>query len=239
VDRNNPTRVEIIMPLIESVSFDTYNFEPLPGWSDAIRTWKADDATILSLNYFLLPPDIPVSLSRLDELRRSYRDGLGNGRGLVELEVREVLGLRAVWLIFKIPQDPMGMTYVGSLTLPFHEFSYVLKVDCPEMGMTGVRDSVVFALEKQAGRMKFDSPAEFPPLGWTQDPYDPGLQSPVMRNLSDDERYDAQFPTHPLSRVRRHLTSMLSTLQVSDEIRSALKFSGPPNRRLKAWWRFW
>lgn len=227
------------MPSIESVSCDTSNLEPLPGWSDAIRTWQADGgATIVSLNYFPLPPDIAVSLGRLDELRRSYRDGLGNGRGLVELDVREVFDLRAVWLIFKVRQNPTGMTYVESLTLPFQEFSYVLKVDCAETGTTGVRDAVVFAMEQQSGRVKFNSPAEFP-LGWTQDPYDPSFRSPVMRNLSDDERYDERFPDHPLSRARRLLTSMLSTLEVSDEVRTALKFSGPPNRRSNAWWRFW
>ena len=50
---------------------------------------------------------------------------------------------------------------------------------------------------------------------WAQDPYDPGyrargrVERGALRYLSDDARFDAQFPSHPLSKVR----SLLQTIQ--------------------------
>ena len=52
-------------------------------------------------------------------------------------------GCRAVWLIVKAPQKPHGMTYIGSLTFPFRNFSFVLKAVCVEHGTPGMREAVV------------------------------------------------------------------------------------------------
>ena len=46
---------------------------------------------------------------------------------------------------------------------------------------------------------------------WARDPYAPtyrGVDRSVLRFLSDDEKYDGQFPDHPLSKVRRVLTAL-------------------------------
>jgi hypothetical protein len=48
---------------------------------------------------------------------------------------------------------------------------------------------------------------------WAQDPYDPtycGVDRSTLRYLSDDEMYDAKFPDHPLSKVRRELNRLLT-----------------------------
>jgi hypothetical protein len=44
----------------------------------------------------------------------------------------EVAGCLTTRLIVKVPHNP-GMTYVGSITLPFHDFSYVLKHNAKSM----------------------------------------------------------------------------------------------------------
>jgi hypothetical protein len=60
--------------------------------------------------------------------------------------------------------------------------------------------------------------------GWTQDPYDPTFRAPLMRNLSDDVQYDAQFPDHPLSRLRSVLRHLASTVSIADEVKAAAPF---------------
>ena len=51
----------------------------------------------------------------------------------------------AIKTIFKFPQDPTGMTYLGSYTIPFKKYSYVIKIQAPELGVTGMRDSIIAA----------------------------------------------------------------------------------------------
>ena len=64
-----------------------------------------------------------------------------------------------------------------------------------------MREAVVLDQMVAAGRITFQEKDERI-LGWTQDPYDPTLDAPLLRNLAEDEQYDAQFPDHPLSRLR-------------------------------------
>ena len=68
---------------------------------------------------------------------------LGSAGAIVEVEAIEVHSLSALRTIFKIKQEPTGMTYVAAVTVPFAECSFVAKVQCPELGMTGLRDTIV------------------------------------------------------------------------------------------------
>jgi len=43
-------------------------------------------------------------------------------------------------------------------------------------------------------------------------------------NLSEDKQYDARFPDHPLSRLRKLLDHLESTLRVTDELKSKPRF---------------
>ncbi|HEX8800584.1 MAG TPA: hypothetical protein VF772_18330, partial [Terriglobales bacterium] len=46
---------------------------------------------------------------------------------------------------------------------------------------------------------------------WAQDPYEPayqGVDRVVLRFVSDDKNYDAQFPQHALSKVRRVMMAL-------------------------------
>jgi hypothetical protein len=61
---------------------------------------------------------------------------------------------------------------------------------------------------------------------WARDPYEPSDRSPIRRNLSDDEQYDARFPEHPLSRARRYLASILASLEVDPSLGEAAPFTG-------------
>jgi hypothetical protein len=197
--------------------------------SDTESRWHNGVGDMLSLHHFPLPPDIPAPLDQLSVLRATYRNNLARmGGGIVEVETQSLAGLLAVRSLFKFPRQPTGMNYVASLTLPFAECSFVLKVQCPEHGVTGMRDSVV--LGEVMSKMKFTTQEELQRWmdeKWFQDPYDPAVRSPVSRNQSEDPLHDARFPDHPLSRARRYLASLASTLRISPALLQARPFTGP------------
>ncbi|MGW8393444.1 hypothetical protein [Pseudoduganella sp. HUAS MS19] len=69
-----------------------------------------------------------------------------------------------------------------------------------------MRETVVFSA--------LNVPAE----EWQEDPYDPLHQCEFMRNRADSPEYDAQFPDHPLSKVRSYLAELAGQLEVAPAI---------------------
>jgi len=53
-----------------------------------------------------------------------------------------------------------------------------------------------------------------PIKGWFQDPYDPSYPGRALYSMSDDDRLDALFPYHPLSKIRAFLTRVQNTLVI-------------------------
>src|SRR4029077_11479593 len=106
------------------------------------------------------------------------------GGAIVEVDVRSIDGCDVVVVLLKVPQNPVGMTYMALVTAPFRDFSYVVKVQCEETGITGARDTVVFDELMRAGEVAFDEKAG-PAVGWMADPYDPSIAAPLARNRSE------------------------------------------------------
>jgi hypothetical protein len=205
----------------------------LPEWdvreatAERIVWWhRTSPGDGLSLNFCTVPPDLPGPLDDVTALRNSYRRSLGPTGGIVSVDVVTVAGLRAVRSIFKVPQQPSGMVYVGSLTFPFRSRSYVVKVQCQELGVTGMRDAIVLDRELASGRVRVAPAGALQGLltGWAADSYDPHATGPVLRNLSDDELHDGAFPQHPLSRVRRYLDAAARGLRFDPEVRTLHPF---------------
>lgn len=210
------------------VSLASIELDPI-GWSPSettatTRSWSNESGDLLSLHWFQTPPDIGARLGDLAALRAFFRTMvLKNGGGIVSVDVTEVAGVPAVSAVVKVPQEPRGTTYLASLTLPRRDFSFVIKVQCQESVDVGARESALY------GRFlvgpAFD-PAR-PLVGWEADPYEPTRRDRVMRNGSEAEEFDAQFPSHPLSRARRALASLTRSLRVRDEIARSPAFFGP------------
>ena len=216
------------MPSADSISFDTTGFTR-DADDNGVRFWHSAQGDELHLMSFNLPPDIPVSLERMDDIRSFYRlIYVGNGLGLVECESTVVDGCAALHNIFKIPQKPHGMNYIGSITVPFRDFSFVVQSLCFEQGITGVRDSIIFGEMLAAGQVKLGETVnnETPLEGWWRDPYDASLKTPPLRNLSEDAKYDAQFPDHPLSRLRSTLQHLETSLRLAPDVKNAPPFTG-------------
>lgn len=170
------------------------------GLTNGIRVWHTPDGDGVGLYFFGMKPDLPEAQPSLEAFIESYR--MLTGGDLVEIGVRPTAGFQIVRTIAKAPQSPSGMTYVGAFTIPFQDFSYVVKIMCEERGTTGLREAQLLDRGLAAGKISFNEE------GRISGDWDP-----------DDETHDAEFPDHPLSRCRRGLRLIGSSLPMSGELK--------------------
>jgi hypothetical protein len=218
------------MQSLNSIEFDTSGFD-FEGEHGGALIWYTPEGEGIGLFHFSIPPDIQVDLGSIDRVRGYYRTAaMSHGAAIVEVDILQLAGCQIVRQVGKVPQQPTGMTYMGSITLPFRDFSYVVKVQCMETGTTGVRDSTVLAEKMSAGEVTFDEET-MKLRGWMHDPYDRTISYPLSPdgstcsyNSSDSAQYDEYFPAHPLSRLRRILARIQTTLTVDRDVCNAPKF---------------
>jgi hypothetical protein len=209
---------------LASLAFDA------PGWqvqetNPKKQVWEhPGHAAVLSLHFFDIPPDIPVRLADQTALRGYYRSLIqAQHGGLVEVSVGVLADTRisVVKTIFKLPRQPRGMGYIGSLTVPFKHCSYVVKIQAEEGGMTGMREAVIADKLIREGKI---APGENNIPGWSADPYDQTWKNGALMNLAEREEYDHLFPGHPLTIVRDGLKAAAGNLKVSKELLRAERF---------------
>jgi hypothetical protein len=100
----------------------------------------------LSINHFRLKPDIAADISDAEALRAFWRSRAeASGVAMLEVDPIRVAGLPAVRTVLKVRLQPRGFAFIGSVTLPFADCSYVLKAESVERGITGLRESMVMA----------------------------------------------------------------------------------------------
>ncbi len=204
------------MSTIKSVQFDP---SIIWGWTkdaeDADGIAWIDELT--DSNYLLLQQffdhDCGLPIGDLNALRISCR-GFANerGGGLITCELAEKMGIPLIRVLEKIPMQPHGMAYEGTIYVAGKISTIIFRIVCMERGMTGMRDTVVLSTCFGQGLVDID-PETNAMTGWTKDPYDPGGNYPAMPNLSEDEKYDIQFPDHPLSRCRALMRKLEASLQ--------------------------
>lgn len=176
--------------------------------------WLNDWGEAASLNFFPSKPDIPVAIQHnfITHLRKAYRGYAKNaGCGIVSVEIESIAGIPSLEVVLKKSLNPRGFAFLGSLTIPLHDFSYMIRFEAMERGTTGYREAVVMMIEqpipqvdKQTGKI----------LGWIQDPYDSAYDADAWYNPADQIKYDQEFDSHPLTRVRQHLKKLKQTIEV-------------------------
>lgn len=210
---------------LDAVTAPIPGLEPMPSRED-MRCWWTPDGDGVGVYHFPLPPDLPGPLDAPDRLFLGLSRGASQaGAAIVEASVIEIAGYPAVRQIIKVARSPRGLAYVGSVTLPFRDCSWVIKIQCEERGMTGVRETVLLARALRDGTV---SRASDTMTGWMVDPFDPS-RTGFARSLADDEQHDAAFPNHPVSRARRFLASAQACLAVDRTLRDLAAFTGPPS----------
>jgi hypothetical protein len=194
---------------LDSLTFDATNLT-LQGDQQNMRTWFTTFGDRVTLCALPRQPGYRAIADDLDAIRAKTRNQAAQyGGAIVEVELCDIGGVAAIREILKIPQKPTGMGYMGSFSLPLSDCAYLITAACPERGITGIRDTAIFAKLLQSGDIKFEDGAAGP-VGWMADPYDPSILGPPARNRADDEgvrhavsRSSALACARPLAADRR------------------------------------
>jgi hypothetical protein len=200
------------------------------GWRQVQdNVWVNADGDPVIIDFFDIGPDLPAALEDQDGLRgRMAAHTAASGGGLVELDVVGLDGLPAVRQIIKlpIPEQQTGVAYIASYIVPRAGCSVVLRVQCVEHGVTGMRDAAVLdrfmAEHSQRGTPLPDIMAE-----WARHPYDPAIRGGLPRNGADEPAWDPHFPNHPLSRARRLQSALAPTIRLDPQFKELPPFTGP------------
>ncbi len=196
---------------IESVSFDTTRYR-FNGEANGQRIWYTPDGDGMGLSFFPVPPNLPRQAKTTAELQGFYRRSIGNQQvKVVEFRLLEVANVASIWMVLGIPQLSGAVIYVGSLTIPFAEFSFVIKMQCEERGTTGVREAILLDKALRTGAVTVDAGGK--------------LKGDLN---SDDARHDNQVPNHPLSRLRREFALIIASLQIQEATQREKRFELPP-----------
>jgi hypothetical protein len=194
---------------LDSIRFDTLGLAREPDEEPDSRYWLGQNL-LLSENWFSIPPDFPS----LDErkIRTMYEAALGAQPGsqdlaprLLHLAVRRETPVPVVQTLIRIigPGDNR-YGFVGAVTLPLAECSWVVKVESYEVGMTGVRETVAFhRFSEERPDLSFEERTSL------FDPY--------------DARWDSD-QNDPLTLVRKSTDRVLASLDVDPEVRQATQF---------------
>jgi len=205
---------------INSITFPTFDWEVIKE-DEYFKQWMNKEQTVaLSINYFNSKPDLPY-LNEIDVVREFYRKELSNHNGgLIEVNIKEIESYKTIKTLFKISQEPTGISYLASLTFPFKNHSFVVKIQSLEYGMTGIREAEITDSLLQNNELTLSGDNY---LEWSKDPYKKEFSEGLLMNLSEQEIYDSLYPNHALSKARKLLNSIESKLTFDDELANLKK----------------
>lgn len=208
------------MPSVEDLQFDTTGWEPRPEAAESRRAWGNASGDVLTLRYTAGVPKIP-SLFRLQALRDYYTQQVALGGGcILSLDLLHVKGVAIGKLIFKTPQPAGGWGFMGSLVVAYKDFSYSLRMQALEVAGDDNRGQHVW------NQLCDSQPDEADCLAlWfgSREMKDSELVHPC---LADQEQWDAEFPAHPLSRLRAELCRIAPSLVISRDVKNSQPHRG-------------
>jgi hypothetical protein len=182
------------------------------------RTWfDARTGDQVSLTYIGMEPDIPAPLDDLPLLRRKLAEETAETGSLIEAHVVRLGDLPTLFQLIKlpIPGQDTGLAFIAAFTVPRANCSAVLRIQCAEGPMTGLRESTV------AAQVGFDTCV--PPH-----PYAPEVVGQLPYHVADEAAWDQQFPDHPLTRARAWANRMLATARVDPRFAALPPFEPAP-----------
>jgi hypothetical protein len=194
---------------LESIRFNTLGLTRQPDEELNERYWLGPNL-MLSENFFPIPPDFP-SLQE-DEIRTTYQAWLGGQRPdaegrtsrLLHLSVDREMPVPAIFTMMRtvVPGNDR-YSFVGAITLPLAECSWVIKVQSDEGPTTGIRETLAGArFRREIRHLPENEQPSF-------DPY--------------EEQWDLD-EGDPLSEVRQSMKMVLESLEVGPEVREAKPF---------------
>ena len=168
------------------------------GISNGVKLWRTPQGDAIGGFFFDVVPDCPRDLSKDEDLHEFYSKQLETVNGkVVEVTSSSIGSIPVIALIIKMPQETSGMSYLTSITVACDTFSFVVKAQCEEHGITGMREAALFAKNGIEIGMDFDF---------------------------DNPEFDEDFPDHPVSRARAIRELLLSSIVLEDNVTKSKPF---------------
>ena len=116
------------MPSLDSLNFNTLGLRSQDENENA-RSWLTDEGDNLTLYFYEEVPDIEADTGEITQIRSFYRNFAElNNAAILQVDSMEKSGLHFLYQIMKTPQEEGGTAYVGTITFPFRDYSYVILV---------------------------------------------------------------------------------------------------------------
>lgn len=151
-----------------------------------------------------ISPKEAMDFDNPDALVESIHRQMNDGSGLIEVKNGKTKrGGKYIYSVIKSASSmdfSQGNIYNLVLNVQVDNDVFYLQGYFRETGMTGMRESMVASAMMSDDSIKRDSNGMI--LGWSRDPYDENFNVGFLMNISEEERFDPQFPLHPLSELR-------------------------------------
>ncbi len=200
---------------------------PEPAVANFESAWTNVTMDGLAVGYKEYPADFP-DLHDIEATCRHYEGEVRRDQGaIISCDVIKLGESAGVRLIAKYKREGSPVAgFRGQLLIPKPPWILIASIGGSPAGMTGLRESMVFA-EFANAASKSDYPRLKPEVEFAFDRYDPASKSALTYLLCDDEKYDARFPDHPLSRVRKSLYRQESRFRVFEDVSGKLTKEAP------------
>lgn len=207
-----------------SINVNLLSFEVF-GWKTRdtnpnLKSWvKTDKTAFIGVELNKVP--YPYQVHEIEEIIDTERSEViaSDFGGIISCEIQNIKGYDFIKTIVKSPVSPVGippgMNYLGSLKLPLKDCYFEIMIKISEKGTSGMRDSILFSKWFQEnGELESHENGQI--KGWVKDPYDESIVDGRPMNMSEQEKYDNDFPDHPLSELRQKM-NMLKESMIIDE----------------------
>ena len=155
---------------------------------------------------------LPFTFEPLEMWVSETRGKMTGKCAIIEMSISEKDGVKYRHFIGKRKIPGRGLVYVFSLDIAYEDCLIQTKGWFEETGDSGLREARVLDEKLANGEVSL------PLKGWQSDPFDPDLNLDFARNLSEDPKYDAVFPDHPLSICRSFISCAIDGIRTRDFI---------------------
>jgi hypothetical protein len=217
------------MPNFYSIGFDLTGCT-VREQSKNHRLWVSDESVAHLMRFVNEPANWPFDLRDPDAAACFYWNQCADNNGIMlSMQVITIDGVEALRGLFKYHApgpNRLAMAYIGILWLPFETCRFQINVEAMELGTTGTREAIVMSLDRE-NWPQFEQLGD-PLVIETEEQwnamYEVALKKPPRHLPSDDAKYDAGFPDHPLSKVRARLDKIVESLKFDASVKGLAPF---------------
>lgn len=146
------------------------------------------------------------------------------GGAIIDFAVSEIGGMNSFTILSKVwlnsDKDDLRKVYTGTIGFPLKEGCYQIKAMGLEQSPTGVRESVVAMSLITKGKLSL--PKGNMHAAMADKTLGQAIKDqPMVRAPADDAKYDKDFASHPLTRVRATLQRIRESLTYEETVKNS------------------